>query len=100
MRLANLDVARNRCFSAHICNVTPCSLKSCTRKLVAMTSCAILSMIKTFHVGTGAIEVLDDDPPAPAPVALDATGVEFSDKSDKSDATWWSRSVLVALIAR
>lgn len=37
-----------------MCKVTPWSRRSCTRNVVATTSWATLSSIKTFHVGIGA----------------------------------------------
>lgn len=74
--------------------VTPWSRKSCTRKEVASTSCAILSITSTFHVGRAllvvVVEGFDDDE-----TLWFWEGVLLRDKSVLS---WWicrSRRVLI-----
>ena len=47
---------RERDEETNMCRVTPESLKSCTRNEVANTSCAILSITNTFHVGNWLLE--------------------------------------------
>lgn len=71
--------------------MTPWSRRSCTRRLVAITSWAILSMMRTFHVGMGATAGADELP--------FATCGWFSVSSDVSAATCASRSVVILVSA-
>jgi len=85
---------RDRCevLGTDMCKVTPWSLKSCTLSEVAITSCATLSMMSTFHVGIAPVATADDA--GPDPLAVEAEGGALSWRSVVSAPTWWSRRVL------
>lgn len=72
--------------------VTPWSRKSCTRRDVATTSWATLSMMRTFHVGIGATA----GGGAGEFECAFGFGLLFSDSSETSAAICESRNELIS----
>lgn len=101
-RRSMLAFSARKLLEAYMCRVTPLSRRSWTRNVVARISCARWSSIKTFHVGSGALDgpampargPLEVPPLLPLTRLLDellgAGALKFS--SDSSDATCRSRS--------